>query len=150
MEYCFHVHRQRLIRRFDEDIVSSSRNEFYCRFCFDENWNGIEPKTVNFEKDDIKISVRLDNNDRCLIPWEMTEKAGYIKIQVVGGDLVPTGTAVIRVAGEPVTEGLGPTKASPGMYGELVKEVDDLKERIDRTEQSIEIITDEEINALFE
>ncbi len=149
MEYFFKVRRQCLIRQSDEPIITSSRNEFYCRFCFDENWNGIEPKTVNFEKENLKISVRLDNNARCRIPWEMTETDGYIKIQVVGGDLVPTNTAVIKVAGKPITEGLGPTEASPGIYGELEKEVDCLKERIEKTEQIIEIITDEEINALF-
>ncbi len=115
MNYKFKITGQYLERLDNNKIITSSKNHFIANFNFDSSWENIEPKTVNFQKDNETISVILSNN-QCVIPWEVMTSAGDIKICVVGGNLIPTNKVIINVIGDEITQGLAPTVASPTVY----------------------------------
>lgn len=135
MNYKFKITGQYLERLDNNKIITSSKNYFIANFNFDSSWENIEPKTVNFEKDNETISVILSNN-QCVIPWEVMTSAGDIKICVVGGNLIPTNKVIINVIGDEITQGLAPTVASPTVY-EYVLSVAKKSEENNNTTASI-------------
>lgn len=128
MEYKFKVKGNYLTRLDDNTIITSSKNEFYADFSFDISWYNIKPITVNFEKEQTIISIILDENNRCRIPWEVMTDSGVINICVVGGDLIPTNSVTVKVVGEPIKVGIAPTVASPSVYSSIVELSEGIKE----------------------
>lgn len=110
------------LRRTDiNKIVAVSRNNVEAKFSFNSDWNNISPKVVQFYKDNKYYDVSLANN-ACIVPWEVLTSAGTLSITVTGGNLITTTTVDINVYGSGLSStGLAPTKASPGVYSEIVK-----------------------------
>lgn len=110
------------LRRTDiNKIVAVSRNNVEAKFSFNSDWDNISPKVVQFYKDNKYYDVSLANN-ACIVPWEVLTSAGTLSITVTGGNLITTTTVDINVYGSGLSStGLAPTKASPGVYSEIVK-----------------------------
>ncbi len=110
------------LRRTDiNKIVAVSRNNVEAKFSFNSDWDNISPKVVQFYKDNKYYDVSLPNNE-CIVPWEVLTSAGTLSVTVTGGNLITTTTVDINVYGSGLSStGLAPTKASPGVYSEIVK-----------------------------
>lgn len=115
------------LRRTDVNrIVAVSRNNVSAKFNFNSDWDDISPKVVQFYKDEEYYNVSL-KNDECSVPWEVLTEKGTLSVTVTGGDLITTTTVDINVYGTSLSDsGLVPTKASPGVYSEIVKMADEI------------------------
>ncbi|MDO4301527.1 MAG: hypothetical protein Q4D26_09090 [Clostridia bacterium] len=115
------------LRRTDVNrIVAVSRNNVSAKFNFNSDWDDIYPKVVQFYKDEEYYNVSL-KNDECSVPWEVLTEKGTLSVTVTGGDLITTTTVDINVYGTSLSDsGLVPTKASPGVYSEIVKMADEI------------------------
>lgn len=127
------------LRRTDiNKIVAVSRNNVEAKFSFNSDWDNISPKVVQFYKDNKYYDVSLANN-ACIVPWEVLTSAGTLSITVTGGNLITTTTVDINVYGSGLSStGLAPTKASPGVYSEIVK----LAEKIETDYNGMKSIMD--------
>ncbi len=56
-----------------EELASGNRNALECAFIFDEEWACLE-KTACFRAEGREYGVLLNENDRCMVPWEVLEK----------------------------------------------------------------------------
>lgn len=104
-----------------EPLVSSSVNVYEAEFRFDKSWDGYT-KTVVFDTARASVAVLL-TDDRLVIPWEVLQSSGGVKIGIYGtkGDKVrPTLWSKII----PIAEGAGggddPTEPSPVIVSEDV------------------------------
>lgn len=127
------------LRRTDINrIVAVSRNNVEAKFSFNSDWDNISPKVAQFYKDNKYYDVSLANNE-CIVPWEVLTSAGTLSVTVTGGNLITTTTVDINVYGSGLSStGLAPTKASPGVYSEIVK----LAEKIETDYNGMKSIMD--------
>ncbi len=149
----FRVVGQDLTRLDVTRIVSDSRNYIYAEFrLIDDEWRHASMVTASFnrvDKEDCCYSIELQCGS-CQVPWEVLEDEGLLEVSLqcescFGEKCITTNTVLIRIHSCGKKCGLIPTKASPGIYQELVG-------RMDKAEKFIEEmipITIEEISELF-
>ena len=66
----FNVYKQKIKRTDTQQIVSDSRNYLHAAITFsDDDWTGI--KTAVFKNGDVVKHAVLDDNNECLVPWEV-------------------------------------------------------------------------------
>ncbi len=120
-----------------ETLTSGAQNIYLCQFQFDSQWDELD-KTAVFQAQDVKISVVVDENGRCQIPWEVLAKP-YVKVfaGVYGtknGELImPTvmidlgqvrkGASLGEEAGEPTPDVYSQILASANEAAEAVKDL---------------------------
>ena len=121
-----------------ETITSGSVNAFECEFVFSDDWDILQ-RTVSFKADDTVISVMLDNNNRCIIPWEVLATPDVeLYVGVVGyGDMgteakedditLPTIWAYLGTIVHGTNDGEDPTPPTPGVYEQIMIKLADLE-----------------------
>ncbi len=67
-----------------EAVTSGSVNVYRARFGFSRHWDGLE-KTAIFQAGDTVVSVLLDENGECAIPWEALSAHGVELLAAVYG-----------------------------------------------------------------
>ena len=121
-----------------ETITSGSVNAFECEFVFSDDWDILQ-STVSFKAADTVISVMLDNNNRCIIPWEVLAVPDTeLYVGVVGyGDMgteakedditLPTIWAYLGTIVHGANDGEDPTPPTPGVYEQIMIKLADLE-----------------------
>lgn len=80
-------------------IIGTQVNYNSCVFSFNAAWTGFV-KTVVFKAGKTIITMLLDENNTCVIPWEQTENAGVLYIGVFGTKdnvEIPTNFVTLRI-----------------------------------------------------
>lgn len=109
-----HADKNKLTLREREAITSGSKNVYTVHFTFSADWNGLTRIAV-FQYGDRKISVSLDDNGDCRIPWEVLSSYGRQLMAGVYGTqddtvILPTVWASLGTVLEGATPG---TEAHP-------------------------------------
>lgn len=140
----FHVTGNNLRRTDINKMVAISRNNAAARFNFNSDWDNISPIVAQFSKDEDTCYDALIENGECEVPWEVLDSEGVLSVTVAGGDLITTNAVKINVYGSGPAGGLTPTTASPGLYGYLLKKVDDMdKEVVTSKVDAVDVYADD-------
>lgn len=106
-------------------LASGGVNEVKVVFNFCTKWEGFE-KTAIFYRDTDKIyHAILNENDICILPWEVYAESGTFYIGVFGekGDIRRTSTVVKYKVGKGgfATEDMMPNEPTPDVYSQIIE-----------------------------
>ena len=129
----FYVSNQ-MIRRTDRfKVVSDSRNYLYAKFTFGtDEWKN-KTITAIFKSPDTAYEVILDENNTCLVPWEVLQKPyqGFY-VSCFAGDLITVNTAQVVVIESGYEDDLESSQPpTPSVYEQILERLDDVKHNID-------------------
>lgn len=107
--------KNQIIRRTDYNIVvAQSKNYLRARFdALSDDWIG--PITAIFNE----YTVLLDGNNECLVPWEVLQNPGVVKVSAFCGDLHTASVATMVVNSSGYVDGETPEPPTPGVYEQL-------------------------------
>lgn len=119
----FNVEKQ-LIKRTDCEMpVANSENYLYAQFSFSNEWLGAKTAIFN---NGTPYSVILDENNECLVPWEVITTQGF-SVSVFCGQRITANTSFVKVLPSGYIEGQTPQPPSPTVYDQLQDDIDELK-----------------------
>lgn len=119
----FSINKQ-LICRTDKEIpVAKSENYLYAQFSFSEEWTGTKTAIFN---NGTAYSIQLDENNECLVPWEVITESGF-SVSVFCGQRITANVAFVDVIPSGYIEGETPTPPSKTVYEQIL---DELAERL--------------------
>ena len=121
----FNVYKQKIKRTDTQQIVSDSRNYLKASFSFsDDDWTGI--KTAIFKNGDVVRHAILDDNNECLVPWEVI-KLGILHVSVFCGDLITADTATVYINDSGYEDGGAPQDPSPTVYEQIIAMLNEIE-----------------------
>ena len=121
----FNVYKQKIKRTDTQQIVSDSRNYLKASFSFsDDDWTGI--KTAIFKNGDVVRHAILDDNNECLVPWEVI-KLGILHVSVFCGDLITADTATVYINESGYEDGGTPEAPSPTVYEQIIAMLNEIE-----------------------
>lgn len=121
----FNVYKQKIKRTDTQQIVSDSRNYLKASFTFsDDDWTGI--KTAIFKNGDVVKHAVLDDNNECLVPWEVI-KSGILHVSVFCGDLITADTATVYINESGYEDGGAPEDPSPTVYEQIIAMLNEIE-----------------------
>lgn len=121
----FNVYKQKIKRTDTQQIVSDSRNYLHAAFTFsDDDWTGI--KTAVFKNGDVVKHAVLDDNNECLVPWEVI-KPGILHVSVFCGDLITADTATVYINESGYEDGGAPEDPSPTVYEQIIAMLNEIE-----------------------
>ena len=121
----FNVYKQKIKRTDTQQIVSDSRNYLKASFSFsDDDWTGI--KTAIFKNGDVVRHAILDDNNECLVPWEVI-KLGILHVSVFCGDLITADTATVYINESGYEDGGAPEDPSPTVYEQIIAMLNEIE-----------------------
>lgn len=129
--FVLYANKNQLSVRKREPVTSGSVNVYTARFEFSDAWEGLTTKAV-FRGSGKTISVLLDKNGECVIPWETLTKHGVNLYAGVCGTLDDTVLPTVWADFGPILEGVvggaQPQPPTPDLWEqELAKKGDNLK-----------------------
>ena len=124
----FEVKNQHINRLDRFKPVADSKNYLYAHFDFlTDEWNNVV--TALFTKGDLSYSVLLDNDNNCLVPWELLEGGGDIYVSCFCGDLITSDDSRITIADSGyIEETENSQPPTPNIYDQITEQFNDLKE----------------------
>ena len=124
----FEVANQIITRKDNFKPVADSKNYLYAQFDFlTYEWTG--SITAIFTKGNISYKMLLDEDNKCLIPWELLVDGGNIFVSCFCGDLVTANSSRIYVAASGyVADAENEEPATPSIYSQITDYVDSLRE----------------------
>ena len=122
-------------------LASGGLNEVRVVFSFCEKWVGFT-KTAIFYRDeeDVYYAV-LDENDTCVVPWEVCYEEGTFYFGVFGEkDNTRRTSNVVRhkVKRGAITSGMLPSEPTPAVYEQIVEMLGEIRETANHNIASIE------------
>ena len=121
----FNVYKQKIKRTDTQQIVADSRNYLHAAFTFsDDDWTGI--KTAIFKNGDVVKHAVLDDNNECLVPWEVI-KPGILHVSVFCGDLITADTATVYINESGYEDGGIPEDPSPTVYEQIIAMLNEIE-----------------------
>lgn len=121
----FNVYKQKIKRTDTQQIVSDSRNYLKASFTFsDDDWTGI--KTAIFKNGDVVRHAVLDDNNECLVPWEVI-KPGILHVSVFCGDLITADTATVYINDSGYEDGGAPEAPSQTVYEQIIAMLNEIE-----------------------
>lgn len=115
----FEINKQ-LIQRTDCEIpVSKSENYLYAQFSFSEEWRGIKTAIFN---NGTAYNVILDENNSCLVPWEVITESGF-SVSVFCGQRITANSAFVPIIPSGYIDGQTPQPPTPDVYEQLQTEI---------------------------
>lgn len=130
-------------------LASGGENEAVVVFDFCEKWDGFA-KTATFYQDESKpYSVILDNEDTCVVPWEVYYEAGTFYFGVFGnkGEIRRTSNVVkYKVKRGAATDTI-PSAPTPEVYEQIMAAVAEVKTEQELFITNIEGVTDASVEA---
>ena len=121
----FNVYKQKIKRTDTQHIVADSRNYLKASFTFsDDDWTGI--KTAIFKNGDVVKHAVLDDNNECLVPWEVI-KPGILHVSVFCGDLITADTATVYINDSGYEDGGIPEDPSPTVYEQIIAMLNEIE-----------------------
>ena len=107
-------------------VASGGHNELKVAFTFCEKWDGFA-KTATFYRDENEIYYAvLDENDTCVVPWEVYFEAGTFYFGVFAEkDSIRRTTNVVKYKTKKgaVSSDLLPSDPSPGVYEQILSQL---------------------------
>ena len=121
----FNVYKQKIKRTDTQHIVADSRNYLHAAITFsDDDWTGI--KTAVFKNGDVVKHAVLDDNNECLVPWEVI-KPGILHVSVFCGDLITADTATVYINESGYEDGGIPEDPSPTVYEQIIAMLNEIE-----------------------
>lgn len=118
MEIVFQLNNQMIVRTDKNVLAAKSKNYVRARFeLLSNDWHS--PITVIFGD----YSVVLDENNSCIVPWEVLEQPGVFPVSAFCGDLQTTGVEHVRVSATGYVQGQTPQPPTPDVYAQLAQMV---------------------------
>lgn len=125
--------KKQLIRRTDKEIpVAKSENYLYAQFSFSEEWEGTKTAIFN---NGTPYSIQLDNDNKCLVPWEVITESGF-SVSVFCGERITANVSYVDVLPSGYIEGQTPAPPSPTVYDQLTEAIEQNAEAIGDLEDS--------------
>ena len=108
--------------------VSDSKNYLTAHFTFlTDEWN--DTVTAIFTKNNQSYSMLLDNNNECLVPWELIEEGGNVYVSCFCGDLITTNSSRIFISDSGyIEETENSQEPTPNIYDQITGQFNQLKE----------------------
>lgn len=125
----FEVENQTIIRTDNFKPAAKSKNYLYAHFDFlTEDWEN-KIVTAIFRHDDIVKEVILDNENSCLVPWEVLENTGDVFVSCYSGDLITVNKSRVQVYesgydSDIESESEEPT---PSIYIQLINKLEEIE-----------------------
>lgn len=120
-------------------IASGDRNSVKVQVDFDSEWNGYAKTAVFYQDEDNVYRALMDENDECIVPWEVLAYEGtmYLGIMGVKDDARKT-TEVVRYI---IKKGawsfsFKPSDPTPDIYDTFLAEVQRMREICEETSES--------------
>ena len=110
-------------------VTSQSKN--YVQAHFDvrsDDWTA--PITAIFSARNNAYSVLLDENNTCIIPWEVLRNAGTVNVSAFCGDRHTANIAQFTVVQSGYTEGEMPSEPTPTVYEQILKKFEGKQDRL--------------------
>lgn len=113
-----------------EIIASDSKNYLQAHFnLLSDDWNNTI--TAIFKADNIgTYTVLLDNDNNCLVPWELLKPNAVIKVSAFCNNLHTAVTASFKVAESGYTEGETPSDPTPTIYEQILKNFEGKQDKL--------------------
>lgn len=113
-----------------EIVASDSKNYLQAHFnLLSDDWNNTI--TAIFKADNIgTYTVLLDDNNNCLVPWELLKPNAVIKVSAFCDNLHTAVTASFKVAESGYTEGETPSEPTPTVYEQILKGLDSKQNKL--------------------
>lgn len=117
----FCVRGQRITRADSLTLVADSLNYVYAEFVFCSDWDGLV-KTAVFTRGQDSYEQILDENDKCLIPYEVLQTGdGVFRVSVFAGNLITTAPVRVRVDASGWSFALESSEPpTPGIYQQIL------------------------------
>ena len=126
----FNIRNQIIMRGDAFKVVSDSRNYLHAQFDFlTDEWRG-KTATAIFRNASDAYEVVLDQEDTCLVPWEVLQKdAGDFEVSVFAGDLITANTAKVQVYESGYSDDLeSSTPPTPSVYAQIIERMDGVED----------------------
>lgn len=110
-------------------VTSQSQN--YVQAHFDlrsDDWTA--PITAIFKADNNAYSVLIDENNTCIIPWEVLRNAGTVNVSAFCGDRHTANIAQFTVVQSGYTESEMPSEPTPTVYEQILKEFEGKQDKL--------------------
>lgn len=110
-------------------VTSQSKN--YVQAHFDvrsDDWTA--PITAIFSARNNAYSVLLDENNTCIIPWEVLRNAGTVNVSAFCGDRHTANIAQFTVVQSGYTEGEMPSEPTPTVYEQILKKFEGKQDKL--------------------
>ncbi|MCC8013769.1 MAG: hypothetical protein LIO87_01110 [Eubacterium sp.] len=129
----FKVTGQRLMRTDGCKVVGDSRNYLKAKFDFSEDWDDYTPRIASFWRDNLilePMQAVLDSSGTCVVPWEMLQREGVMRVSVCAGDLVTANEVCVMIDKAGKIGVLESTDPSPGVYANIYNRLTSLEELV--------------------
>lgn len=126
----FEVHDQ-IIQRVDNfKPATDTQNYLRAHFNFlTDEWSGVI--TAIFAKDDAAYAVILDENNECLVPWELLVDKGEIYVSCFCGELVTTVKSRVTILESGYIEDADNTEPpTPNIYEQIITYFNNFKTQL--------------------
>ena len=122
----FTVTGQQLVRNDDLFIAASSREYLSTAFIFSQEWDDCTKTAVFRKASDEAFSVFLDENNSCVVPWEVIACPHFTVsvFGVCGDERITTNQVVVKVEVCGYGEGKTPEDPTPSVYEEIINKLD--------------------------
>lgn len=117
----------RLVKR----TLVTSQSVNYVQAHFDvrsDDWTA--PITAIFRANNNAYSVLLDENNTCIIPWEVLKTAGTVNVSAFCGDRHTANIAQFTVVQSGYTEGEMPSEPTPTVYEQILKNFEGKQDKL--------------------
>lgn len=135
MKILFNLKYQEISRSDNNLIAASSKNYVTAKF-LPISFDWVKPVTAIFEN----YCVTLDDNMECVVPWEVLQTPGKVKVSAFCGDLHTSNIAVIDVVESGYKQGETPSDPTPDLYHEITQKVNEAvnisQEALEKSESS--------------
>lgn len=118
----FCVRGQRITRADAIVTVADAINYIYAEFAFCSDWDGLV-KTAVFTRGSASYETLLDQDGRCLVPYEILEDGpGIFKVSVFAGNLITTAPVKVRIDASGWSFALESSQPpTPGIYQQILE-----------------------------
>lgn len=110
-------------------VTSNSKN--YVKAHFDllsDDWTA--PITAIFRADNNAYSVLLDEDNICMVPWEVLTTAGTVNVSAFCGNRHTANIAQFNVVQSGYTDGETPSEPTPTVYEQILKDFDSKQDKL--------------------
>lgn len=135
MKILFNLKYQEISRSDNNLIAASSKNYVTAKFV-PMSFDWVKPITAIFGD----YCVNLDDNMECIVPWEVLENPGKVKVSAFCGDLHTSNIVTIDVVESGYKQGETPSDPTPDLYHEITQKVNEAvnisQEALEKSESS--------------
>ena len=124
----FNVQKQIITRTDTESVVCNSMNFLYAQFTFSEEWTGT--KTAVFKGKEKTYNALLDENDICLVPWEVLTESWFY-VSVFCDDLITANKVTIYTIPSGYEIGDESRVPTPEIYIQVIEKLNEIESEVD-------------------